>query len=274
MVATPVITAAGEPLRFAPLPMEDRKILLSQYEPFLDYLQEATGEDYEFRFYRDYARILEALWNDEVDLAYLGPLPYVRLTARDDRFVPLVTFLDETGQARYTCSLVGFVGDGLDLADLPGRRFALTQPYSTCGYLVTASLLRESGMGLEPGSFDYVGSHSEAILSVVRGSHAAAGAKTGIVEKFAHLGVVALAESDPLPGFLLVANPRTTSRAQRERIRQELVALDPADPADRARLAQWGEAIRHGAVPVDDASYAPVRRLDDALADGIPGIDR
>ncbi|MGM0516906.1 MAG: PhnD/SsuA/transferrin family substrate-binding protein [Pseudomonadota bacterium] len=270
----PVALAAESPLRFAPLPMEDRKILLSQYEPFLDYLHEATGEDYDFRFYQDYGRILESLWNGEVDLAYLGPLPYVRLTARDDGFVPLVTFLNEAGEARYTCSVVVFAGDGLDLGDLAGRRVALTQPYSTCGYLVTESLLREAGIALEAGGFDYTGSHSEAILSVVRGSHAAGGAKTSIVEKFAHLGVVPVAESDPLPGFLLVANPSTTTEAQRERIRQALVGLDPADPADRERLDNWGESIRHGAIPVEDSAYDPVRRLLDRLPDSIPGIDR
>lgn len=270
----PLAQAADSPLRFAPLPMEDRKILLSQYEPFLDYLQEATGEAYDFRFHRDYGRILDALRDDQLDLAYLGPLPYVFLTARDDGFVPLVIFLNRAGEARYTCSLVVFAGDGLALGDLAGRRIALTQPYSTCGYLVTDFLLREAGLSLAAGGFDYTGSHSEAILSVVRGTHAAAGAKTSIAEKFAHLGVVPLAESEPLPGFVLVANTRTTTAVQRERIRQALVGLDPADPTDRKRLDHWGEAIRFGAIPVEDSAYDPVRRLLDRLPDGIPGIER
>lgn len=268
-------TTSADTLRFAPLPMEDRKILLSQYAPLLAYLGETTGDAYRFRFYDDYGRILQALHDDEVDVAYLGPLPYVRLTAKDEDFVPLVQFLNEGGKTTYTCALLAFGGDRIDLEDLEGRRVALTQPYSTCGYLVTEALLRREGASLAANDFDYTGSHSEAILSVVRGTHAIAGARTSIARKFAHLDVTVLAESDPLPGFLLVANPRTTTDAQRAAIREALVGLDPAgSEADRERLSHWGAPIRFGAVPAEDSAYQGVRELDRQLPSGIPGIDR
>lgn len=270
-VASPAL--AERPLRFTPLPLEDRKILLSQFRPMLDYLQRETGLEYQFRVYENYGKILQALQDDAVDLAYLGPLPYILLTREDADFEPLVRFLNAEGGSYYTCSLVAFGDNPVELADLVEQPIALTQPYSTCGYLLTETLLRRHGRSLAQNRFDYTGSHSESILSVVRGTHVVGAAKSSIVDKYRHLHLRVIAESGPLPGFLLVANTRTTTAAQRQRIRAALTGLKPLrDAAARRTTQDWGDNIRYGAIPARDADYEPIRGLYEALPAGIPGI--
>jgi phosphonate transport system substrate-binding protein len=241
----------------------------------LEFLEHRSGQTIVLNAQSDYEAVLQGLIDDRIDLAYLGPLPYVLLTDRDDRFVPLVRFLNAEGKSLYTCSLAHFGDTPMRLDQLGGKRVALTQPYSTCGYLTTEHLLRSAGQTLRNIRYFYAGSHSESLLEVVRGNAAVGSAKTAIARKYRILDVQPLAESPPLPGFLLVANPRTTTAAQRAAIREALLSLTPQTNADdRSITADWGEAIRYGAIPARDSAYDPVRELYRSLPDGIPGVDR
>ena len=273
--SAPVASGDEGALRFVPLPMEDRKILLAQFRPMLGYLELTTGIELELDSYGDYETILQGLLDDRIDLAYLGPLPYVLLTERDDDFRPLVRFLNAEGESQYTCALARFGKQPARLRDVGRTRISLTQPYSTCGYLATEELLQHVGRSLAEIAHFYAGSHSESMLSLVRGEAEIGSARTSIVRKYRHLNVEVITQSPPLPGFVLVANPRTTTEAQREAIRDALLSIEPlTDPDDRTLTRDWGEAIRHGSIPADDGAYAPVRRLYRALPDGIPGIAR
>ena len=95
---------------------------------------------------------------------------------------------------------------------------------------------------------------------MVRGEFDLGGLKTAIGRKYEHLGLKILAESAPMPSFALVGNAATLSPEERDAIRQVLAGLDP-DGEDKAMLSSWGENLRHGSVPADDADYAPVRAL-------------
>jgi len=271
----PVPADDGAPLRFVPLPLEDRKILLAQFRPMLGYLERTAAVDLELDTHSDYQTILQGLLDDRIDLAYLGPLPYVLLTERDDAFEPLVRFLNVDGESQYTCALARFGKRPARLEDVGRTRISLTQPYSTCGYLATEQLLQDVGRSLAEISHFYAGSHSESMLALVRGEAEIGSARTSIARKYRHLNIEVITESPPLPGFVLVANPRTTTDTQRTAVREALLSLEPlTDPDDRALTGDWGEAIRHGAIPADDQAYAPVRQLYRALPDGIPGIAR
>ena len=269
------IAAAPPALRFAPLPIEDPKIVAADFRPMLAFLEQRTGNAIALETFVDYGAILQGLREDRIDLAYLGPLPYVLLTERDEHFEPLVRFLNADGRSEYTCALARFGNYPRRLESIGGARLALTQPYSTCGYLATERMLRDAGQTLRHMRYFYAGSHTESILAVVRGDALVGSAKTDIAAKYQHLNIQIVAESAPLPGFVLVANRRTTTAAQRAAIRDALLSLEPrSEPSDRATTASWGPAIRHGTIRAEDRAYDPVRRLYRALPDGIPELTR
>lgn len=247
-------------LVLAPLPMESRETVLKQFMPMARYLQQRLGHEVVFDYSESYAEILAKFRQGRIDLAYLGPLPYVSLKNVCSEATPLVHFREASGEPLYTCAIVAPADKGLALEGLEHRKVALTQPLSTCGFLSTNGLLRERGSALSRNLYRYLDKHDEVAKAVVRGEFDLGGLKTAIGRKYEHLGLKILAESAPMPSFALVGNAATLSPEERDAIRQVLAGLDP-DGEDKAMLSSWGENLRHGSVPADDADYAPVRAL-------------
>lgn len=247
-------------IAFAPLPMENRETVLKQFMPMAVYLRQALGLEIRFEYSDSYEEILEKFQTGIIDLAYLGPLPYVSLKTKANHAEPLVHFREADGQSAYTCAIVAMTDRKIDLAGLFNQKIALTQPLSTCGFLSTSGLLRKNGSNLARNLYRYLDKHDEVALAVVRGEYVLGGLKTAIARKYAHLGLEVLAETAPLPAFALIANGKTLNVETRTRLRDALASLDPAG-ADKGMLALWGDNIRHGSTPAKDQDYAPVRAL-------------
>lgn len=242
-------------ISFAPLPMESPETVASQWKPALDYLGKALGSPLRIEYSDSYATILDKFKTGKLDLAFLGPLPYVTLKERFPAATPVVHFNEMNGQPSYTCAIVALAERKLKVKDLRGKTIALTQPLSTCGYLSTDSLLRRAGSALEKNRYRYLDKHDTVALAVARGDVDAGGLKTSIGQKYAHLGLQVIAESPPLPAFTLVANSARLSPERIAAIREALVG------ADAAQRAPWGDSIRHGTVPAADKDYDAVRKL-------------
>ena len=251
--------AQPQPIRFAPLPMENRESIVLQFRPMATFLEQRLGRPVVFDFSDSYATILEKFQTNSIDLAYLGPLPYVELRAKNSQAEPLVLFREESGQPMYTCAIVGLAEPPITLKALNNRHIALTQPLSTCGYLAVNGLLQEQGGSLENNRYRYLDKHDAVALAVIRGEFDAGGLKTSIAKRYSHLGLQVIAETPPFPGFGLIGNRRTLDDATLQAIRTALTSLDPSG-ADQALLTQWGASIRHGAVAGTDADYQALRR--------------
>ena len=250
----------AETIRFAPLPMENRETVVKQFRPMTTFLEERLNVTVDYVYLDNYTDILAQFRQSKLDMAYLGPLPYVELRASHTQAQPVVHFKEKSGSIAYTCAMVTVPDAEFTIQDAQNKKIALTQPLSTCGYLSVSGLMRTRGGSLEDNHYRYVGKHDTVALSVIRGEFEAGGLKTAIARKYAHMGLQILAETPPLPSFVLVANTATVSPALISRIRQALIALDP-DGTDSALLASWGDNIRFGAVSASDDDYQVVRDL-------------
>jgi len=248
---------AAEALRFAPLPLENRETVIRQFSPLLAYLQTKTGQPVRFVFYDNYDDILQAFANAQIDLAYLGPLPYTRLRQSFTQAEPLVQFREADGSVLYRCVLAAFRGDRIRLPALKNRTLGLTQPLSTCGDLSVNGLLKKhAGFGLQQTSYRYLGTHEAVALAIVSGEVAAGGMKEAIARKYAGLGLEVLAQTELLPGFALVANRGTLKPEHVEQLRKLMLATP------ESIYKEWGAPIRHGVNRAADGDYASVRALD------------
>lgn len=259
-VATTAAAAPDGAIRFAPQPMESRETVVKQFRPMLLHLQNTLATNIDFVFADDYGDIIDRFVADKIDLAYLGPLPYVELRSRTDKAEPLVHFNEPSGKPMYTCAIVAFADSTVTLSQLTGRKIALTQPLSTCGYLAVNGLLQERGSWIEDNYYTYLEKHDAVALAVVRGAYEIGGLKTAIGKKYAHLGLKVVAETAPIPSFGLVANRATLPAPTMQALQQALTGLHPAG-ADKELLAQWGENIRYGAVIAGDSDYDVVRHF-------------
>jgi len=245
-------------IHFAPLPMEKSKIVIGQIKPMLNYLEKRTPHRFKIVFLKNYDEIIQHFQAGDIDLAFLGPLPYVILAYKNQNVIPLVRFLSHTGKDTYTCSLFHIMDE--DIAPFTGKRLGLTQPYSTCGYLSMLYLVKNLGGHIKQMRYRYVGSHSEVALSLARGEFELGGIKTSIGQKFVHLGLEPIAKTEPLPGFVLAANSKTLSNDVIQNIAETLLKLKPLDhQADAITTVNWGENVRYGSVPAKDSDFDGIR---------------
>ncbi len=251
-----VSTARAETLVFAPLPLEKPEALANQWRPVLDHLEKSLGADLRMIFPASHAEIIEKFRQGEIDLAYLGPLPYLELKKVFPEAEPLVHIVESDGQAKYTCAIVALAERKLTPKALRGKTIALTQALSTCGYWGTEGILRQAGSGLGHNRYRYLGAHDKVALAVARGDVDAGGLKTTIGRRYEHLGVQVVAESVAFPGFALIANARKLSAQRIGQIRAALLA------ADAKTLAGWGGPLQHGVEAASDRDYDGLRQYD------------
>lgn len=265
------LNAGAGTLRFAPLPLLDEHQLRLQFLPLLDYLARETGEKFEFVYLKNNDEIVEALASGKIELAHLGPLPYVQLRRRMSHAEPLVHFLESDGSSAYRCVLAAY-GDGAKpkTRELTHKRFALTQPASTCGPFAVNAMLRRAGRALDKdgNSHAYLGSHDKTALAVVQGKADVVGVKQNIAEKYRNLGLQVFDEVGPFPGLALVADTHALSPQRREAIRRAMLGAEPA------RRAGWGDLIRHGTAPARDVDYDAIREILRESGEDFPGARR
>ena len=91
---------------FAPLPMVSPETVAGQWKPLFGHLERTLGIQLRIEYSQSYAEILEKFRAGKLDLAYLGPLPYVTLKDGFSAAVPLVHFNEMDGQPFYTCAVV------------------------------------------------------------------------------------------------------------------------------------------------------------------------
>lgn len=113
---------------------------------------------------------------------------------------------------------------------------------------------------LEENYYRYIGKHDAVALSVIQGQYDAGGLKSAIAKEYTHMGLQILAETPPFSAFALAGNTRTLKPELMERIRRQLIDLDP-DGKDKELLSFWGKNIRYGAVSESDGDYQTVRDL-------------
>jgi phosphonate transport system substrate-binding protein len=236
------IAYSNNTLKFAPLPMENTVQTLKIFSPMVKYLEKNLGKKIEIIYKASNKNIVDAIINKEIDIAYLGPLPYVDLKKRYNNSVPIVQFLNKNGTETYTCTLFVREEEKEKLTNTKNYKFALTQKYSTCGYAFAQEVLLEKNLSMENNSFKYIGAHYDTIIEVLSGSYDIGGAKTSIFNKYKYLGVKAIAQSLQNPGFMLVANGSTVSNSDIKKIRDLMI-----NTTDQQRK-NWGSKIKNKAI--------------------------
>ena len=249
---------SAETLYFAPLPMEQPEEVVKQFKPMLSYLERQLGVSIEIRYATSYEDVLAKFQKGDVDFAYLGPLPYVTLRDKFDQAVPVVHFLEKSGKPSYTCAVIS-AGNPLG-SGVKGKKIALTQALSTCGYLSTDGLLHKAGSSLEQNKYRYLGKHDAVAEAVASGEYDFGGIKTSIARNYEHLGVKVLAETATIPSFALIANGKKLSSSRVESIRSALSRLKP-EGADKSLMSDWGANVRFGSVDAKDSDFDVVRQL-------------
>ncbi len=228
--------AEPDPLRVGLIPNQSPESVEAQYEPFGDYLSEQLGRDVELTVPTSYTAVVEAMVNDELDLAYFGGLTYVQARDRGD-VTPLVTEVNPgTGDTTYrTVIIVPPDSDIEEVEDIEGRTFAFGSANSTSGSLYPAIMLQDEGIDYRTDleEFTYTGGHDATAQAVANGGVDAGGLEDRILYDLIDKGDVeedsvrVIEESDPIEGYPWVARGALTDDLK-EQITEAF--LDIEDP--------------------------------------------
>jgi phosphonate transport system substrate-binding protein len=154
-------------LRIAMIPTTDPGKIVRESQPLVKYLEKETGSRIELVVPTNYAAVVEAIANDQVDIAYLGGFTFVQASRRAG-VLPLV---QRERDQNFHSVFITHPRSGINsLADLKGHSFAFGDVNSTSGHLMPAYYMRAANV--DPGVIAkafYSGGHDATALAVANG---------------------------------------------------------------------------------------------------------
>jgi phosphonate transport system substrate-binding protein len=235
--------------RFAP------NLIYAGYQPIIDYLNRAGSFHYELRLSKSYQDAVDRLREGEVAASFLGAWMTGRLDPAGD-LVPLLAPLNDRGASEFHAVLVTGPDSGVQsLEQLSDRRVALPSDQSWSGNWLEVSGLPRVGLALaDLDSVHHFEHHHTVVWQILRGNFDAGVVKESVAERYRSEGLVAVAQSDPIPGPPLVGN-RSASQAALDEIARLLLAVDPRSEGGRRLLDTWTPEFAQGFTAVDFSHY-------------------
>ncbi|MBA2965075.1 MULTISPECIES: putative selenate ABC transporter substrate-binding protein [Ramlibacter] len=227
--------------RITAIPDESPTELARKAAPLVKYLEQRLGVKAEYTPVTDYAAAVEALANQQVDLAWFGGFTFVQAQQRSGgKVVPLVQREeDEKFRSVFVTTEAGIKS----LADLKGRTLSFGSQSSTSGHLMPRSFLL--GAGVDPDRdlkrVAYSGAHDATVAAVASGKVDAGALNISVWDK-----LVADKKVDPAKVRVFFTTPayydyNWTVHAdmpapQRERLAKAFLDLNNATPEGREIL--------------------------------------
>lgn len=242
--------------------------VIKRFTPLADYLGQQLGQKVRVRVGPSYAAHIDAIGNDSVDIAFMGPVAYVELSARYST-KPLLARLAINGEPVFRGVIIVRKESTLNsLAELKGKRFAFGEKDSTMGTIIPRHMLQQAGVSLDDlAQHTFIIGHKNVALAVLSGSADAGAVKDEIFREMESQGLRVLATSPAISEHLFVTRANLPS-AQVEQLRNALLALkNKAHGADILRSINVGATAL---VPVSNSDYANLRVIVNSLDTNAP----
>src|SRR5437867_8941967 len=155
---------SSQTLRLSMIPTTDPGKMIREGEPLIAYLQKETGAKVEMTVPTNYAAVVEAIANDQVDIAYFGGFTYVQASKRSG-VIPLV---QRDQDQNFHSLFITHPDSGIkSLNDLKGHSFAFGDVNSTSGHLMPEYFMRQANVDAEVITRAvYTGGHDATALAV------------------------------------------------------------------------------------------------------------
>lgn len=156
--------AQNAKLRISMIPTTDPGKMLRDAQPLIDYLEQRTGAKITMTIPTNYAAVVEAMANDQVDIAHFGGFTFVQISARAGAR-PLV---QREQDQKFHSLFITQPGSNINsLKDLAGHSFAFGDVNSTSGHLMPEYFMRDAKV--DPKVIEkalYTGGHDATALAV------------------------------------------------------------------------------------------------------------
>ncbi|RPJ08514.1 MAG: phosphate/phosphite/phosphonate ABC transporter substrate-binding protein [Deltaproteobacteria bacterium] len=257
----PARTFAKQVFSFGFCPKYNPRIMYQLYQPFIDYLNENTPYQFEMKLSRNYQEMIDQFGQGKITIASCGPVPYLK--AREKYAVsPILRALSRDGKSSYQGIIFVRQDSPIqNLADLKGKRFAFGEPWSTAGHILPLYSLQKAKITLRDlKTYSFLRHHDSVIYGVIRGEFDAGAVKDIVAYRYEKEGLRFIHITDPIPTVPIVVRA-DAPREMVESVKSALLKLNPEDPANQKRMAQWDEEFKYGFTKASDSDYDPIRRI-------------
>jgi phosphonate transport system substrate-binding protein len=179
---------AQQKLRVSMIPATDPGKMIRDAQPLVDYLEKETGMKIDLTIPTNYAAVVEAMVNDQVDLAHFGGFTFVQISARAGA-KPLV---QREHDQQFHSLFITQPGSGINsLKDLNGHTFAFGDVNSTSGHLMPEYFMRQAKV--DPKVIEnalYTGGHDATALAVANKKVAAGAMDESVFQNMMKAGKI------------------------------------------------------------------------------------
>lgn len=238
-----------------------------QLKSLSDYLGNKLGIKVDFQVAKDYNTAVELLVTGKVEMAYLGPLTYIKAKKLNPEIQPILAPIEKsTGRPWYTSIIIANSAKGIKtIQDLKAKQFGFVSKSSTSGYLVPIVHLKKSGIEPERdfAGVQYSGSHDKAEADLEAGIvDAIADSKPSYLKgqksgKLLDKKYKIIWESEPIPLSPIVISKKLSPPLVTE-IKEALINA-PEGLADITGAESAGYTL------VQDSDYEPIKQLQENL---------
>lgn len=158
------LSQSSQRLRISMIPTTDPGKMLRDAQPFINYVERRTGAKIVMTIPTNYAAVVEAMANDQVDIAHFGGFTFVQISGRGGA-KPLV---QREQDQKFHSLFITQPSSGINsVKDLTGHTFAFGDVNSTSGHLMPEYYMREAKVDarvIEKAL--YTGGHDATALAV------------------------------------------------------------------------------------------------------------
>jgi phosphonate transport system substrate-binding protein len=235
------------------------KELLERFTPLINYLSDQLNKPVVLRVAKTYRNHIEQVGKNQVDIAYLGPAPYVKLVEKYGH-QHLLAKIEVAGESTFRGVIIVSKNSQMTtLSDLQGKGFAFGSPNSTMSHFVPRFVLWQAGITLDHLShYQFIKSHENVVLGVLLGEFEAGAIKKDIFNRYAQQDIKVLTWTPPITVHLFVA----THRFPQEHVEklQELLLNLNQHPQGKTILTSIKKSIT-GLRKVKDQDYNELRYI-------------
>jgi phosphonate transport system substrate-binding protein len=222
-------------------------------QPFIDWLQHATGRTVNLIIPTNYAATVEAIGNGSVDLAHFGGLAYLKASERYQAQALVQRSEDRAFHSLFITSSP----DVKSLADVRGKTFAFGDVLSTAGHLIPAKDLLDAK--IDPDSdiqARFSGNHTNTAIAVNAGQVVAGALDETVYRKLINDKTIdpekarVFKTSEPFIDYTW-ATTQSIDPKLRDNLRDSFLALHETSVLQLLRATKY--------VPSSDAEYADLR---------------
>jgi len=197
---------ASQKLIFGAISTIEPELMKEHLSPIMKYIENATGKKVVFKTGYNYDNTIEKFANQEFDIGYIGPAPYVKAKKINPNAINILAKVKNSKKQPFQSVIISKRGSSIsNLEDINNHSFAFGSPSSTLSYYVPMDILIRSNTIDKIKKYNFLGRHDKVAQYVIMGRYDVGAVKNSIAQKYSKY-IQVIKRSEPLSDFVMVSS--------------------------------------------------------------------